>query len=210
MVNLKKQRTVLGFAVLALALSLSGRGQQNSTESAKSEIAVRLSVPKRAITAGEPFDVRVEIWNVGKTALFLRSKINPLMSDGISSLNLSLLDSRGRSSPAVTLAEGMRPPPIPEQNAFQALLGEWVLLPPGYSLGTTLSLNDSYFEFLRMPGRYQLTGTYSSVGLDSPAAFQRLGLDRAQIEALPFPSWSGKVRTNIVSIQVAEPAKKSR
>ncbi len=194
-------------ALLGVALTLPVQGQK-PVPNPTPEIAVSLSVTKRRITLGEQLGLRVEISNIGSSPFFVRSRIL-LIDDGITSLELALRDARGRLSPAVHVAESMHPPATPQEDAFKALLGEWTVLAPGYSVTHTIPVDDTYFEFLRGPGRYQLSGTYSSVGLDSPAAYLRLGLSRSKIEALPCPSWSGKVQTNSVWIEIV-PRQKTR
>ena len=92
--------------------------------------------------------------------------------------------------------------PSPTEPDWRRVLGNWLVLFPKYSFASQLTLDGETFPFLKKPGRYKLSATYSSAGLDYGANSGELGLKAKDVTALPFRSWSGKIQSNSVWITI--------
>jgi hypothetical protein len=87
-----------------------------------------------------------------------------------------------------------------DENAAAKLLGSFALLHPGTSLLFDFSIDKTLFEFLGKPGKYKLSATYAAKGISYGR--EDLGLSDAVLGALTYPTWSGKISTNEVFLNV--------
>jgi hypothetical protein len=188
-----------------LLLAPTGPAHQGSLgqakEAQKPQIAVHMSLAKRFFDVGEPIVIDIRISNVGESPVIVGNYASTV-SGGVSRLEFELRDSHGRLSPATQMiADNFGPRPSNDETASK-LLGSFVLLRPGYSLVVKTSIDASLLSFLGKPGRYRLSATYASGGLEYPPLYHNLGLTDEAVKSLPFSSWSGKVSTNTVSFDV--------
>jgi len=167
------------------------------------QIEVRLIPKRRTIKAGEPLEVRVEIWNVSTQPLFIRKNIFELCGDSPLSLRLEL----GPPLKPGTLGHGCAADCLyqPEDSFAKRLLIFWAILPLQDFYGTVVYLDPDTFPQLNTPGRWRLRGTYKSRGdLSSSFCFDPTPLpDNAeQVKRLPYEAWQGQVDTNTIWIEV--------
>jgi len=166
-------------------------------------IAVRLYSAKATYRVGEAVTLRVEIVNQGLETLFIYGMVETV-SGSISDLEVEVKDGRGRISPQ----ERMGPPfvlfkPDQDQVGLESVLWQsWIALRPGYSYGTTVEIDGDSHEFLRQPGRYRITATYSSWGMEAPVYYSPLAKHPEEVAKLPFKSWKGSVRSNPIWIVI--------
>jgi hypothetical protein len=175
-------------------------GASISAQTLEPGLTVRLSVAKTKFSVGEPIYVTVKITNVGKQDIFVGRRI-PINTDWIYSLVLSLQDQKGNASTMLWRARDPVPPD-PEESLASALAKAWVALPPGYSYSTAIEIDSETFAFLKKPGRYRLSGTYQSMGMDAPLYYNALLNRPEEMKKLPYRSWEGEVDTNSVWLEI--------
>ena len=171
------------------------------SRSANPEVSVQLSIGKNRFRIGEVIEVKLEIVNVGKTPFLIGNGILLNHSGPISHLDLTLKDAHGAESPKMLFnadSFGIRP----AKPAAQAALDGWLLLRSNCSFGKTFILSEEVFSFLHKPGRYELSGVYLSRSIADKEAYLAVGLSDADVAAVNFPSWSGKLQTNTLEFEI--------
>jgi hypothetical protein len=173
-------------------------------------IAVRISVPKRTVTAGELIHVEVRVSNRGDVATLVPNTVLTVRGGRATALlEFELTDAKGRVSPGASVILDDLQPIIPsDENAAAKLLSSWTLLYPGTSLLFDIPIGRSMYTFLGKPGKYTLSATYASN--DISYWHNRLGLSDDVLNSLPFKSWSGKVTANEITLTVVSPNKKKK
>jgi hypothetical protein len=171
----------------------------------KEIISVRLSLPRTVVVAGESAQVVVEITNDGDDPVLVEN----LFGAGASQIKFNLSDSNGVTSPGSVNMVGDYFASPAKADPLEVLLKTWLLLRPKYSLLTTVKLDGNDYSFLAKPGKYHLYATYASTGLSYPPTYMHLGLTKADVDALKYESWSGKIRSNEVSLKVVSATRHS-
>jgi hypothetical protein len=197
--------------VVALILAHGGFqpsavGDPRTQDTTGKQIKVRLVPKKKSIKVGEVLEVRVEIWNVGSSTVFIEKAIYELCGP-TSPLSLRL-----------ELGPPMKPQAVfvcaadciynAEDSFASRLVYRWTTLPPGDFYGAVVAMHPDSFPQLNTPGRWRLRGTYKSVHglLWSPCAdLAPVPDNEEQIKGLPYQAWQGEVDTNTVWIEVARP-----
>jgi len=185
--------------ILFMALSTSQSGAKLSPPT---DIAVRLSLQKKTYTVGENIQVRVQIENLSDQPIVVSNLIsNSDNREGYVEFTLS--DKAGRREFPQTRLIADALAPFPQQPDWHLILGRWIVLYPNCSMTSHLSVDGATFPFLSKPGRYRLSGAYSSAGLAYPTNYRSLGLNEEDVRSLKFSAWSGKVHSNAVWITIA-------
>lgn len=198
-------RWMLSILLIVLALGTASsnlaRTPFQSEATGPDEIHLYLSVDKSVFVVGRPVQVNAELQNAGANPVLVENAL--ITGTGFSSsIKFVLSDSKGNLSPAtVMIADSFSMPK--KSDPLTAVIGAWMLLLPHYCLMHQFSIDAEDFSFLAKPGRYRLWANYSSVGLNDPSTYRRLGLSSEDVESLKYKSWTGKVRSNEVSIVVA-------
>jgi hypothetical protein len=181
-------------------------GQTNN--SPRSEIAVRISVPKRTVTIGDVLHVEVRVSNNGEAATLVPNTVLTVRGGRATAfLEFELTDMKGRVSRDMSaiVVEDLEPIVPSDEHAAAKLVGSWTLLHPGTSLLFDIPIDQSMYAFLGKPGKYTLSATYASNGISY--WHNRLGLSDDLLNSLPYKSWSGKVSTNEIALTVVSPNK---
>jgi hypothetical protein len=185
-------------SILIMGGNFSGAGVPSQTFDDQSlpqssrpapKIEVRLTLPKPSIASGAPVLVRVELRNVGSEPIFVPSKVPVNAGGDPGDLEVRLRDSNGHWLPGRTGAADRIGPP--REDFYKLLFEYWVVLPPGYSYGTTADLTYGPFIGTLKPGRYQITASYGAYGMDSKNMNNPLGAYLDRISSLPYASWEG-------------------
>jgi hypothetical protein len=187
---------LLAFIGLCGTSSTSYAQVQND---ARPKISVHLSVPNRAFTAGEEIHAELRVSNRGDAPILVANNVS-MVNGGVSRLDLKLTDVRGNISPGTNWIADYAPVVQSDENAASKLLSSFVLLHPHTTLLFDFTIDESLFEFLGRAGRYKLSASYASKGISY--GHDDLGLSDALLKALPYPSWSGKISTNEVFLNV--------
>jgi hypothetical protein len=189
---------LLLFTVLGICAAPSvSFGQTNTPPGPK--ITIRLSAPKRTVTAGASIHVEVRVSNSGDAPTIVANSVS-MASGGTAYLEFELTDVHGRISPGMKMIADYFPGTQTDENAAASLLRSWTLLYPSTSLLFDIPIDRSVFKFLGKPGKYTLSATYASDGISYGR--NRLGLSDDVLNSLPYPSWRGKVSTNEISLTV--------
>jgi hypothetical protein len=138
--------------------------------------------------------VRVEIRNIGRERIFVPSEIGR----GYSYLQFWWEDSRGNDLQGSGGAVDSSGPP--HEDFTKLLLENWIVLPPGYSYGTSIDASIDVNE--PNPGRYRVRAKYTVSDMDSKGMNNPLGAYLDKIPSLPFPAWKGAVESNPISIEI--------
>jgi hypothetical protein len=162
-------------------------------------ISVHLSLPNRAFNAGEKIRAELRVSNRGDGPILIANNI-AMVNGQASRLDLKLTDVHGNISPGTNWIADYAPIVQSDENAASKLLGSFVLLHAHTSLIFDFTIDKSLFEFLGRAGRYKLSASYASKGISY--GHDDLGLSDALLSALPYPSWSGKIWTNEVFLNV--------
>jgi hypothetical protein len=182
--------------LIALAICQAAPGRLDSDG-----ITVRLSLEKPRYSLAEQIQVRVQVENQSGRALIVSNLISDVDNrEGF--VQFSLTDAEGNQQlPQIKMISDSFAP-FPHEPDWAILLGRWFVLYPKSSISSYLTLDGSTFPFLTKPGKYELTASYSSAGLSYPLNYRRVGLTAQNVESLRFTSWSGKVRSNSIPIEI--------
>jgi hypothetical protein len=199
-------RIVSLFSLLScLTAVLPGIAKSQASNTVQRQVEVRISPKTKAVEAGWPLEVRVEIWNVGHEQLFIEKTIHEFGSfRSPLSLHLDLgpplKPGRGGMG-AGDCADD------PKETFASRLERRWIPLPPGHFYGTVVRMDAGFFPQLNTPGRWRLRGEYGSKGdmSSSICVLNPIPLDPEQIARLPYKAWQGKEETNTVWIEVLRP-----
>ena len=172
-------------------------------QSSGPEITIRISSPRKTVTAGKPVRIEVKVSNNGDEPTLVANSIS-LISGGAATLTFKLTDARGHDLQGMhAVVDNFVSPPLSDENAPAKLLGNWTLLRTGTSLLFTVRLDETWFRSLGKPGKYKLSAIYSASC--KSFAHDRLCLNENAFDSLPFPCWSGKLPTNEISLAVEPP-----
>jgi hypothetical protein len=197
----------LSVTVVAVILTLGlfqplALGDPQTQDAEGKQIEVRLIPKKKSIKVGEVLEVRVEIWNVGSTPLFIEKTIYDLCLPSPLSLRLEL-------GPPMKPQAGMGCASDCIYGANDSFAGRlvdrWTTLPPGDFYGTVVTMHPDSFPQLNTPGRWRLRGIYKSIGnLSSSPCWDMAPIpdNEEQIKGLPYEAWQGEVETNNAWIEV--------
>ncbi len=199
--NHSRTRALLVFGLCSSFWSIQSsvpRANQHPDEPAP--ISVKLVPVKSTFAAGEEVRIDVQILNIGKTDIFVGRKI-PEIANWIYSLNVAVVDKHGNVLPQLVGTLDVRPAD-PKEEFSRAVIRDWILLPPGYYIGTTIILDPNDYKGLDKPGQYEILAQYSSMGMDAPLYYNRLRLEPEKIGQLAYKSWKGQVESNSVWITI--------
>lgn len=192
-------------ACLLLVLTLAPRlllgSQRDSMTSSQetSNLVVTISLEKRTFAVGETIPLQVQISNRGKESILIGNNVS--LGGDVANLDLTIQDSSSRISPKTDMTHDMFPASV-TPNALSSFLKSWMLLKPGNSLITTVSIGSEIFSFLGKPGSYTLYGEYYSDGLSYPPTYRSRGLTEGDVNSIPFSCWRGKIDTNKIHLRV--------
>lgn len=201
--TLERRLSVLALITITFATNFSNRSFSSGQSRTRGDetITVRLSVEKSRFHVGEAVPLRVELINTGKKRIFIGQEM-PQIEDWIYSVHITVKDDAGRVSPQLVLGPPFVLPSDPKEDFSTAVIKKWTVLPPGYSYGSTLTIDGQSHSFLMKPGRYEIQATYVSMGMDSRMYYNRLSQSPEELARLPFKSWKGRVNSNCISIDV--------
>jgi hypothetical protein len=165
----------------------------------QSELEVRISPLKNVVVSGETLQLRVEMWNVGSDDLFICSDFN-LITAQFCTLTLSF-EPRGKGPRALSAAD-VGFPNENRKSFVDALVRNWISIPPGHYYGAIVELNPTSYPELSEVGGYRLQGRYISGGLLTPRNYNDLQAYPNEVARLPGKSWHGKVDTNSAVVHV--------
>jgi len=190
----------LTLVIFSCLFALPATGQDPERTQSGEGLILRLVSPKRAYVLGEPVLLRLEIQNRTEENLFVGRNLIGADNETCT-VHLTLRDHNGRESPhpMVIVDDG----PGPRTEGFVTLLlRDWIVLPAGTYFGATEVLDKRSFSFLGKPGEYQIVGKYQCAGMLDPSQNNPLR-DRTQdIAQLPFRTWEGEIRSNVLWIKI--------
>lgn len=179
-----------------MSLGQEGGGDPNGLE-------LHISVTQSPVRAGQPVKVRVEVMNSGKTDVFIGSKMMPQVNDWIYAVTFNVMTQKGEGTPRTIIGGRFVAPPNSNNEPFStALAKDWILLPVGYSYGTTTTLDSSFFPVLAKPGCYKIQATYRSQGMSAPLYYNALFRSPDKIAQLPGKSWVGIIGSNVAWVKI--------
>ena len=185
-------------AIICLSLLLCGVAAFAGT----GRITVQISLHKEGYRIGKHIPVTVEITNNGSEGLIVSNLITTDVNNRQGHIEFTVTDSKGsRQSPQLNWVSDSFAP-FPSAPDWRRVLGLWLVLFPKDSFSSRLNIDEETFPCLTKPGRYKLSATYSSAGLDYGGNYRMLGLKAQDVTALPFRTWSGKVQSNSVWIRI--------
>jgi hypothetical protein len=197
---------VLIVCVLVTSAQAQRKNQSEVPNDSETKVSVRISATKTRLQPGESVGLHVEILNQGPKGVFVFKEIDG-PDNALSKLDLFLHYHGHVYRPGVvTIADcfcsgrGPDSPPLAiELSKF------WIALPPGHFYGGEVIMHASLFERLRVPGRYQVQGKYTSRGFLTQDINNPLLGYADELKQLPYHSWTGEVETNSIWIEVAKP-----
>ena len=180
-------------------------GNPQAQETKGTQIEVRLIPVEKSIKVGEVLHIRVEIRNVGSETLFIENRIySPCAPPSPLSLRLDLgPPMKPQTGPGFGCASDCVY--TAKDSLARRLLYRWTVLPPRDFYGSVISVQPESFPQLGTPGRWRLSGTYTSIGnLSSSFCWDTAPIPdkEEQIKGLPYGAWQGVVFTNSVWIEV--------
>ena len=90
----------------------------------------------------------------------------------------------------------------PKGDFYKLIFEYWVVLPPGYSYGTTVDLTGAAFLGTLKPGRYRIAATFGAYGMASTNMNNPLGAYLDKISALPYGSWEGVAECKPIWVEI--------
>jgi len=187
-----------GFLIIVLStICFADRGIQEQKQ--QSEVEVRISPLKNAIVAGDTLQLRVEIWNMGTKDLFICRDFH-LRTAQFCIFTLSF-EPRGKA-PRTDSAADVGFPNEKKESFVDAMVRNWISIPPGHFYGGIVELDPSFYPELSEVGSYHIRGRYFSGGLLTPRNSNDLQAYPKEIGQLPGKSWQGEVYTNSVVVRV--------
>lgn len=203
-------RLFLIFACFVLAV-LSGHAQSAEvTQRGSVAIKATLSLPKTTFVAGEAIPAAIAVTNTGSVPVLLGNRVLRDSNTRVNHIDFRLKDAKGGKVPETTYAIFHMPGAVTEPRPAVAFVRNLILLYPRYSISTVFRIGTETFEALGKPGLYTLYAVYSASGLSYPGVLDSIGVTEAQVKALPFRAYLGKVQTNGVSFRILPPTKVPR
>lgn len=172
------------------------RGLEEQKRAAE-DLEVRISPLKDVIAAGDTLSVRVEISNIGTQDLFICKQFH-----GVRLVFCNLDFSFDPSVKAPRRAWAADTFPGEKESFANALVRNWVLIPPKHFYGAIIELNPGSYPELKTVGRYRVAGRYVSSGLLAPLYYNNLLGRSEEVAQLPGKSWQGEVDTNSIVVHV--------
>jgi hypothetical protein len=148
------------------------QAQDCSARGVKPQITVRISADHTRVRPGADIKLRVEIRNESDRELFIFKNINNTLSNALATINLTMYRGSRPTIAAVSDSFGS------ERSTYPPLASElaryWIALAPERSYGGEVVMTSSWFEKLRVPGKYRIQGKYSSRGFLSAGCKQSI------------------------------------
>lgn len=195
----RKWRVVSLTCMVLLAQAL---GTQTAND-VKPQISVRISTDHVRFHPGEDIKLRVEIWNESSQDLFVFKDIDNTFSNALATIHLTLYHGNQIIGPTMAAAsdsfssERLTYPPLSSE-----LPRWWIAVPPKHFYGGEVVMKRSWFEKLKVPGKYRIQGKYSSRGFLTQDINNPLAHYSQELKQLPYEAWVGEVETNSVWIEV--------
>jgi hypothetical protein len=196
----------ISLAVCATMPSLAQSSTQPRTQAEKNSqvtegLEVRIIPNRSRIVVGQQLTLRIEIWNTGDQDFYI---CRDMLAFGGYACHLTLnFTPRGKANGHGLAADCYNEKPPPSEDFARYLTELWILLPPKHFYGTTLKISRlDYNRELEEPGRYRLTGEYSSGGLLSGANCNVTSYFPDQVARLRNKAWVGRIQSTPVTIQV--------
>lgn len=194
------------FATIALhpLLEAASSPVPNARVQAKQvrDLEIKISAEKSVVDSGEPVQLRIEIWDIGtQDVLVCKELISGPCDLRISFDPPAKVEHAGTAGDCAPYESTAHPPSQAEEFA-NVLVKDWVSIPPKHFYGSTIELDSRNYPELRVPGRYRISGIFSSGGpLNQPCYYKMRGFSK-EVAGLPAVSWHGTLETNSVSVRV--------
>ncbi len=201
------RRHSLCFALIFLLPVVSTLGVANPSkpEASSPQIELKLTPEKSVIHPDDTLSLRVEIWNVGTEDTFVAQNIENIYFNAVLTLYLET-KSGWQGSNQVGAADAI---PEAHPDLAKTFVINWLTLRKHYYYGTVIYMDPRNYPPLEKPGHYRVKAQYTSRGISPAFAYNAARLNQEDIEKLPFKAWEGTVDSNVVSIQVRSPMKRS-
>lgn len=156
---------------------------------------------------GETIPVELKLINIGETDVFVGRKWDRFdINAKPYGMSVWLAESSGKWSVGGTMiVDGIYPTKKEPGLFLEILLADWIVLPPGSALTKTIELDTTGDYAPPKPGRYIVKAKYRSSGMDYPKLLNPLALYKDEIRALPYPTWTGVLESNAVSVRLVAP-----
>jgi hypothetical protein len=181
----------------------ASHSQNLPAKDVKSQICARISTDRVRFRPGENIRLHVEIWNTSDRDLFVFKNIDNTFSNALAMLHVTMYQGNqvvgptmGATSDSFSSRRSTYPPLASELPRY------WIALPPQHFYGGEIVMEASWFEKLRVPGKYRIKGKYSSRGFLARDINNPLVHYAQELEQLPYEAWVGEVETNSVWIEV--------
>lgn len=200
------------YSALLFGSRLESKSQEPSQADPGKQLAVRISAKKHRIRSGDSLTLTVEVRNLGSTDIFVAKNIGQYGEEnGSLALYLhygSKVEGSSEGSAAdfiCSRSDDSKKPPLASQ-----LSRYWLVLPPGHFYGAEIVMDASLFDHLNIPGKYRVTGQYSSRGFLMNDEGNPLGCYVDELKQLPYQAWRGTVETNSIWMEVVGPGRQEK
>ncbi len=181
----------------------ASQAQNLAAGDVKPKVSVRISVERMRLRLGEDVKLHVEIWNEGDQDIFVFKKIDDTFSNALATIHLTMYQGDQVVGPTMAAVSDSF---SSERSVYPPLVSElpryWIALPPKCFYGRELVMKSTWFEKLRVPGKYRIQGKYSSRGFLAQDVNNPLAHYAQELKELPYEAWVGSVETNSVLIEV--------
>ncbi len=181
----------------------ASQAQNLAAGDVKPKVSVRISVERMRLRLGEDVKLHVEIWNEGDQDIFVFKKIDDTFSNALATIHLTMYQGDQVVGPTMAAVSDSF---SSERSVYPPLVSElpryWIALPPKCFYGRELVMKSTWFEKLRVPGKYRIQGKYSSRGFLAQDVNNTLAHYAQELKELPYEAWVGSVETNSVLIEV--------
>jgi hypothetical protein len=122
--------------------------------------------------------------------------------DWVYALHFTILNDKGKASEQTHFFHPYMPEATNRETPVANLTKHWLVLPPGYFVGTVIALNPGFFEALKKPGGYVIQTVYSCEGMDANISSNPIGADPNFVHSLPYKSWKGTKEANRIIVHI--------
>lgn len=185
------------FVVLILSIASAAQAQQPHFVTTADGISVHLHQPPGPFVVGKFIQVQMEVLNDSKQTLMVCRDLD--VGSESCFWDFETRDASGRTLPVLKYAfDRFIEAPVPFPNA---LISNWIALPPKYKYGMMLGLGLA-LPGTPKPGHYRVRAILTSNGPSGESVYNDLLHYPNELASLPYPGWKGKAVSNWVSITI--------
>ena len=180
-------------------MTLPGMAQTKRGKTEAPPLRLRIWAERKIFKQGEKIPIHVELTNVSHHDVFIGRELWTNASPSRVEFFVMLSDGRnvtGRGSAKDNLAAGAK------ADFAEALLKWCVLLPAGYSYGTSAALQEFVSAAELVPGTYKIEAQYASAGLKADTRLNPLLSHPDEQAKLEAEDWTGQISARAITIRI--------